>query len=317
MLLSGLGSLFLTKVEEGIVDQHYKETISNLQRLLSATPTPVVCFLGGTLPGSAHLHLRQLSIFGMIARLTGNFLQTYTLDLFQSGNPPARSWFHQIKELCDKYNLPSPLELLESPLPKLQYKRLVKKHVISFWETSLRLKAAPLESLIFFKPSHMSLTNPHPIWTTAGSSPAKVVMATVQAKMLSGRYRTEALCSNWKIHSTGVCLLSPVCSSTIEDLQHILSHCCALTPTREKLLDFTTRYCLQVSTPISQLITEYTNPSNKDFHQFLIDCSTLPAIISAARLHGYDVHHHLFHVTRTWEYTLHKERLKILGRWNL
>lgn len=191
----------------------------------------------------------------------------------------------------------------------------MKKHVIIYWETSLRLQAAPLESLMFFKPSHMSLTKPHPVWATAGSSPAKIAMATVQAQMISGRYRTEALCSNWKLHSTGVCLLSPACSGTTEDLEHILSHCCALTPTREKLLDFTTRYCLQVSAPISQIIKEYTNLSNKDFRQFLIDCSTLPAIISAVRLHGLDVHHHLFHVTRTWVYTLHKERLKILGRW--
>ena len=144
----------------------------------------------------------------------------------------------------------------------------------------------------------MSLTNPHPIWTTAGSSPAKVAMATVQAQMLSGRYRTEALCSNWKIHSTGVCLLSPACSSTIEDQQHILFHCCALTPTRERLLDFTIMYCLQVSTPISLLITKYTNPSNK----------------YCCQSSWFNVHHHLFHVTRNCEYTLNKERLKILGR---
>ena len=115
----------------------------------------------------------------------------------------------------------------------------------------------------------MSLTILHRISTTAGSSPAKVAMATVQAQMLSGRYSTESLCSHWKIHSTGVCLLSPACSGTKEDLQHILWYFCTLTPTREKLLDFTTKNCLQVSTPISQLITEYTNPSNKYFHHFL------------------------------------------------
>ena len=125
-------------------------------------------------------------------------------------------------------------------------------------------------------------------------------MATVQAQMLSGRYRTESLYSHWRIHSKGVCLLSPACSTTTEDLQHILSNCCVLTLTRDKLMDFTVKYCSQVPTCISQLIHEYTNIANKYFHQFLIDCSTLPAVISATIAHGPDVHHHLFNITRTW-----------------
>ena len=69
VLLSGLAPLVMNKSEEIIIEQHHKENISNLQRLLPCTPTPVVCFLAGSLPGSAHLHLRKLTIFGMICRL--------------------------------------------------------------------------------------------------------------------------------------------------------------------------------------------------------------------------------------------------------
>ena len=162
----------------------------------------------------------------------------------------------------------------------------------------------------------MSFTTPHPIWSSAGSSPAKVTMASVQARMLSGRYRTEALCSNWKINCTGLCLLSQSCSSSVEDLEHILSHCTALDPTRTKLMDFTLHYCRDV-TDLSNLILSFLNVTNKHFCQFLLDCSTLPEVVNAAQLLGAKyVHQHLFNITRTWIYSLHKERLKLLGRWN-
>ena len=188
---------------------------------------------------------------------------------------------------------------------------------MDFWEAKLRSMAAPLDSLLYFKPSFMSLATPHPIWTSAGSSPAKVTMATIQAQMLSGRYRTEALCSHWKPLSNGSCLLSPSCSSSTEDLDHILYKCCALEDTRIKLKDYTVKYCRNVPS-LSPIITHFLSSSCQDFCQFLLDCSTIPDVIAATRLHGHEyVHHHLFNITRTWVYSLHKARLKILGRWNI
>ena len=37
-----------------------------------------------------------------------------------------------------------------------------------------------------FRAEFMSLSHPHPIWTSAGSSPFEVKKANVQARMLSG-----------------------------------------------------------------------------------------------------------------------------------
>ena len=317
VLLSGLAPLVMTKSEESLVENHQKETILNLQRLLPRTPAPVIYFLAGSLPGRAHLHLRKLTIFGMICRMTSNFLHSYALNLFQHGDPPFRSWFYQVLDLCKKYSLPTPLELLQNPLQKSTYKKLIKNKVIDHCERELRAEAAPLSSLVYFRPQYMSLVNTHPLWSSAGSSPSKVTMATVQAHMLSGRYRTESLCSKWKPECAGVCLLSPLCSSTPEDLRHILQDCIALIPTRQNLLGFTRSYCENIP-DMSSLVFYFLDPSNPEYCQFLIDCSTIPRIISAAQIYGMSyVHNHLFNITRTWIYTLHKERLKLLGRWNI
>ena len=51
VLLSGLATLVLTKREEGIIEQHHKETISNLQRLLPCIPTQdQLIFISGSSP---------------------------------------------------------------------------------------------------------------------------------------------------------------------------------------------------------------------------------------------------------------------------
>ena len=316
VLLSGLATLVLSKNEENLIALHHKETLQGLLRLYPLTPRSVICFLAGSLPGAALLHLRQLSIFGMICRLPENILHKHAVNYFSSVTPSSKSWFSQIRALCLQYDLPHPLEQLESPLKKTPFRNTTKKKVIRYWESVLRAEASSLDSLIFFKPNFMSLVTPHPLWVTAGSSPSKVAMATIQAKMMSGRYRTERLCRHWSKNKDGFCLLSSSCAETIEDIPHILSTCTALTATRDKLLDFTVQYSHSVPT-IAPLIIEHCTPASPNFCQFLVDCSTIPDVILATQTpHGIDVLFHLFNITRTWVYTLHKERMKLLGRWN-
>ena len=77
VLFSGLAALVLSEHEVNIVNQHYKENLRRLQRLLPQTPQPVIYFLAGSPPGSAFLHLRQLSLFGMITRLKNSTINTH------------------------------------------------------------------------------------------------------------------------------------------------------------------------------------------------------------------------------------------------
>ena len=314
--MSGLAPLVLTKHDVLLIEQHYKETLRSLQRLHSGTPSSVTYFLAGSLPGTALLHLRQLTLFGMISRLPENILHSHAKDIFTSTTLSKKSWFFQIRDLCLCYGLPHPLDILSNPLSKEKFKTMVKSSVIDYWEQKLRGEASNLSSLQYFKPSFMSLTSPHPLWTTAGSSPSMVAMATVQAQLLSGRYRSQQLCSHWTPHASGCCLLSSSCSTTIEDLPHILSRCVALLPIREKLLRFTLSYCERYPI-IKEIVLIFCQPSHPEFCQFLLDCSVMPQVILANQLHGKQILHHLFLITRTWTYNLHKERMKILGRWNI
>ena len=204
------------------------------------------------------------------------------------------------------------------PSQENQFKILVKKHVLNYWEIKLRSEAdsSDLSSLKHFHPEFQSLSTPHPIWSTAGSSPYQVAKATIQAKMLSGRYRTERLMRFWSKNPGGVCLL-PSCSAlnVHEDLEHILVHCGSLADTRAGLVDFANTYCQEIA-EITELVNLFCNPLHPQFSQFLVDCSCLAQVITSAQLHGDMVLHHIFRITRTWCYSLHRARLKLLGRWH-
>jgi len=176
-----------------MINHHHKEVVRNLQRLSPKTPRTVIYFLAGSLPAEALLHIRQLTLFGMISRLPHSLLHAVALTLLRNA-PPAKSWFAKILLLFKKYDLDhQPLDLLCFPPTKDVFKKLVKKKVLGHWEQLLRAEAndSGYSSLTFFKPQFMSLTSPHPLWTSAGSSPANIAMATVQAQMLSGRFPTE------------------------------------------------------------------------------------------------------------------------------
>ena len=197
---------------------------------------------------------------------------------------------------------------------------MVKKRVISYWEKSLREEAAALDSLHYFKPCFMSLIRPHPLWYTAGSSSSKVSMACLQAIMISGRYRCEALCRHWSsTNKDGFCLLSPSCSRTrsVETIKHILHFCISLQPTRDKLKLMTLKYCEKVP-EISDITNDFLiHPTDPDLTcQVLLDCSVVPCVIMLVQHYGRHVLYHLFHITRIWIYNLHKKRMQMLGRWN-
>ena len=220
--------------------------------------------------------------------------------------------------MCLLYGLPRPLRLLGYIHHKEMFKKMVKQHVMDHWEQKLRKVAADLPSLKYFKPEYLSLASPHPILSSAGSSPYAVIMANVQCTMLSGRYRTEALASHWSESGTRSCK-TPFCKNhhIEEDHHHILAVCGSLQTSRSRLQTFTQKYCAGINNQeIKELITKYCSPYQPLFCQFLEDCSVLPEVIAVGQVLGEKlVHHHLFWVSRTWCYTLHRDRLKILGRW--
>ena len=172
----------------------------------------------------------------------------------------------------------------------------------------MRTEAAPLTSLLNFKPSYMSLSRPHPIWWTAGANPYEVAKAVVQCRMLSGRYRTRLLMSNWSENGSRCCP-SPTCPDAEESLEHILLECPAYENIRKNLA---TKFEAVKNEELQKLAMSALKKSPEFLMQFLLDATALPATRSLISKMGEEILSPLFNLTRTWCYSIHRERLLIL-----
>ena len=315
VLMSGISALVMSSPELSILEKYQKETYQHLQKLHPNTPRCFIHFLSGTFPAQATVHLKMLSLFGMLARLPHDPLNTHARNVITNAKSSSKSWFLRIRDICLQYQLPHPLIILERAPDKVSFKKLVKAKITDFWELKLRGEASLLSSLLNFKPEFMSLTRPHPIWTTVGSNPYEISKAIQQARFLSGRYRSQSLVSHWAPQNREGYCLSPTCDQMKETVEHILLDCQAYNDQKRSL------YSLWLSTKnpiIYQLVLEAFSSDKSYLLQFILDCSVLPSVIRATQIRATKqaILNELFYLTRTWCFSVHKQRMKNLGRWN-
>ena len=298
------------------LDIHYKKTIESLQKLYPATPSPVVHFLGGSLPAPALLHLTQFSLLSMISRLENSIILKHGLNILSSNPPPPKSWFTQVNSLCAQYSLPPALSLLSQPLPKNPFKNKVKKAVFDFWEQKLRKDTSSLSSLKYFKSQFHSLSKPHLIWSSVGTNPYEVNKAVIQARMLSGRYRCEQLRRHWS-NNPGYCELEPCFTQSVGgSLEHMLldcRHCPALGECRQSFISLCQQK-LEHNSYLKNIFVKYLdNNSIENQAQFILDPSVLPDVIRLIQDKNNDAVNLIFYLTRTYCHSVHKTKMKLLG----
>ena len=296
------------------MDSYYQTTLQNLQRLHTKTPRSVVLFLAGSLPGEGILHKKQLTLFSMICRLPSDPLNAHARYILTRSPPSAKSWFQQIRDICLLYSLPHPLSLLDNPPTKAGFKTHVKDKVTAYWTNILLQEAIALDSLLFFRPTHYSLQQPSLVWSTAGNNTFECHKSAIIAKMISGRYRSEDLCKHWTPSNKNGFCLADTCSQVKGDLVHILVVCPALQVVRDRLtklwLDRT------ASLPaLYHLLCSVLSSTPSVQVQFILDPSLFPGIFTLWESHGQPLLDHVYYLTRTYAYYLHREKLISLGRW--
>ena len=319
VLLSGLATLVLSTPELATLESHFKLHIQNILKLHDGTPSPVIWFLSGCLPFTAQLHLRMMSLFGMITRLDcgRNVLAMHAREVYATARPSSKSWFYQIQKLCIQYGLPHPIMYLDSPPTKSSFKLSVKASIIDYWERRLRGEANLLSeaSLKYFKSNFMSLTVTHPVFSSCGSSPYEVAKAKIQARCLSGRARIEALTRHWDpANKNGNCVLCVDEKPSLGSLEHFLlsGGCPALADARLSMIEMMQAF-LVPRQHLFPIFKEYWSQDNDMKMQFLLDCSNLPLVIGLAQAYpDKSVIKDLFYVTRTYVAKVFMTRRRLL-----
>ena len=308
VLLSGVATLVLNKAETNVLDTHYKCTVQRLQRLHRKTPRSVVFFLAGCLPFEALLHSRQLGLFSMVCHLPDDPLHCHAKYILSSAPPKARSWFQQVQAICTQYELPSPLQMLATPIPKEKFKRLVKSKILEYWQALLRAEAAPMSSLMYFKPELYSLSRAHYMWTTAAGHPFESSKSTVLAKMVSGRFRSEALCRHWSANRHGYCR-APSCHQVYGTLEHLLVSCPALDTIREGLYSMWLERSVMFPA-LHSTIRDVLDSNEATKVQFILEPLAFPLLFHCFKIHGQRFIEQLSYLIRTFAFSIDKEYKK-------
>ena len=125
--------------------------------------------------------------------------------------------------------------------------------------------------------------------------------------MLSGRYRTAVLTKHWGTNRSGCCP-APGCTDQ-ESIEHLLVVCPYYDQYRTRLK----RLWTSTKNPSLQtLVSKALLSSTNELVQFILDASVLPQVISYVQTYGKELLHLVFHLTRTWCFTIHRERVKLL-----
>ena len=66
---------------------------------------------------------------------------------------------------------------------------------------------------------------------------------------------------------------------------------------------------------IAKLVTSILNGSAHSLMKFFLDASTHHTVISLTQLYGPNILQKVVHLAHCWCFAVHKERAKILGRW--
>ncbi|CAC5411304.1 unnamed protein product [Mytilus coruscus] len=170
----------------------------------------------GQLPIESEIHKKMLSLYRNIADNHGSVERSIAESQLALKTRDSESWFIQILELTELYDLPSPIEILDLVPEKHIWKKLVYNAVNDYWKNSLILEARTKVTMKLFNFENFNVGVVHNIWKSSGSELLSVKRAGVKSKILSGTYTIQA--DRAKFNGNRTSSLCPLCFKHPEDL---------------------------------------------------------------------------------------------------
>ena len=193
VLRSGLSSLPIRPSLYRPLTRFHHKVLRGILKLSSRSPIPSLYFLLGELPCQAYLHMDVLSLFWSVWANPDTRIHSIVKYLLMMSDSSSLTWAAHIRIICQLYNLPDPLYLINTvPWPCNKWKSLYKTRVLAYYEALWRAKAALNSRITFLNVQVTGLTGrPHAILSSILTT-QDVCKARVHIKMLAGDYPCQA-----------------------------------------------------------------------------------------------------------------------------
>ncbi|KAK3089516.1 hypothetical protein FSP39_004221 [Pinctada imbricata] len=217
------------------LDTFLKRTLKHILSLPTTTADPAPYILSGVLPIEGIIHLKALSLFGSISRLDDSAIEKrIAIRQLSVKSHKSPSWFITIESVLLKYDLPSPLSILNTPLGKNRWKALTDKQVTRFWTQELQRQAATYSTLRLLSIDGLCLGKIHPILRLGTHARTDINKISTKTKLMTGTYILQSTRAAFNhVPIDPMCLL---CKSEEETLHHFLIKCPAMSDVRDPLI---------------------------------------------------------------------------------
>ena len=121
------------------------------------------------------------------------------------------------------------------------------------------------------------------------------------------------MCRFWSANARGYCLADS-CHRVQGDLEHLLVTCPALEHTRHQLHSL---WCRKTAhhLPLHNLIVQKLGSGPAEQVKFILDCLSSPPLLNLIELYGQTIRELMLYLTRTWVFSIHRQKEILLGRW--
>ena len=309
ILCSGLSALPIRPSQMKSISIFQRKVLRSFLKLSNRSPIPSMFFLLGELPLEAQIHINTLMLFYNAWSNRSTTVHDLVKYILKMCNQNSTTWSNHVQLLCQKYNLPSPLKLLEheTPWSKDTWKCLVKTTITAYYENKLRAESKSNSKMNFLNVQLCSLSGlPHPtlqnIVTTQDARKLRHHL-----KFLTGDFLTN---ERRAIDHHGADPSCSLCSSPLESTEHVLVSCGATVETRQRLLP----ELLNTVAQVQQNCAILTNPPDNVLTQFILDCTSF----NLADQYRISVQNPgismIYKISRDWTYEVSTVRTRLLKK---
>ena len=217
-----------------ILERLHRKFMKHILSLPVNTADTAIYILSGTIPIEGCIHKRALSLYGNICRLDQTSIEWRLAERqLSTKTEKSNSWFIAIKNICVKYGLTDPIEMLYKPIAKLAWKRSVNQHVDRYWVEKIKFESTLYPSRRFLSSSTYTCGRRHPLLQDVRNQ-QEIPRIRLKLKVVTGTYILQVNRSSFNQNRIDpTCLM---CGNGDENIEHFILECEALSHIRVPIL---------------------------------------------------------------------------------
>ena len=174
-LLYGLDVIQLYAIDVKNLNVYFNKLIKQIQHLPERTANAGALLLLGQIPIEGQIHKRMLCTFRNVIANTNSVEQNIGYRQLATKSNDLKSWFINIVQITQIYDLPSPYDLMETPPNKRKWKKLVTDSVNLYWTLKLKDEINFKTTLKYLNVDDiLMIGKTHNIWYSGGAEPYAV-----------------------------------------------------------------------------------------------------------------------------------------------